>query len=185
MNIYAVPYEEETLAALANLADGVISIGIAKSFPHSKDCYSCFLETTAGNWIEIQASGVDLEFKFEVFPLHARTVTETKMGEQHPLALTAPVTVTPLVADSWIDPTVPTGPTLGSDPVMQFVGQPGSAPSTANAICHYLGGIELVGANGQSLVVATGSFPYSLHVSGFYEDPFFRRNHYVGALGEA
>jgi hypothetical protein len=185
MNTYAVPYERETLAALRRLADGVISIGIAKDFPHSKDCTACYLETAAGSWIQLQATEEGLEFKFEVFPLQARHVTETKMEEQHPLILTSPVTVTPLVADSWLDSTAPTGPTVGSDPVMQFVGQPGSAPSTASAICHYLGGVELVGANGQSLVVATGSFPYSMHVSGFNEDTFFNRNHYVGMPGEA
>ena len=185
MNTYAVPYEKETLAALRKLADGVISIGIAKDFTHFKDCTSCFLETTAGSWIQIQATEAGLEFKFEVFPLHARLVTEMRIDEQHALALASPVTVTPLVADSWLDPTAPTGPTIGSDPVMQFVGQPGSAPSTAIAICHYLGGVELVGANGQSLVIATGSFPYSMHVSGFYEDAFFSRNHYVGVSGEA
>lgn len=185
MNTYAVPYERETLAALRKLADGVTSVGISKDFPHSKSCTSCFLETIGGDWIQIQASEEGLEFKFEVFPVYARQVTEARMDEQSPLVLSAPVTVIPLIADSWLDPTAPTGPTLGSDPVMQFVGQPGSAPSTASAVCHYLGGVELVGANGRSLVVATGSFPYSMHVSGLYEDAFFDRNHYAGISGEA
>jgi hypothetical protein len=180
MSNYAIPYDNETLTALRRLADGVISVGIAKDFPHSNFCTACFLEISAGSWIQIQASEEGLEFKFEVFPLNARHVKETNMGEEYSLALTAPVTVIPLVADSWLDPTAPTGPSLGSDPVMQFVGLPGSAPSTASAVCHYLGGVELVGANGQSLVVATGSFPYSMHVSGLYEDAFFDRNHYAG-----
>ena len=96
------------------------------------------------------------------------------------MMLTAPVDVTPLALDSWMDPTAPTGPTLGSDPVMQFSGRPGSAPATASAVCHYMGGVELRGANGQTLVVATASFPHTLHVSGIYEDKFFDRRDYVG-----
>ena len=185
MNSYVVPHDPETIAALDLLSAGVASIELAKNFSHSKDCFSCCLEIADGRWVQLQATGEDLEFKFEVFPLHGRPVATPRAGEHHALALTAPVKVTPLVTESWLDPAAPTGPTLGSDPVMQFVGQPGSAPDTASATCRYIGGVELAGANGNTLVIATGSFPYSLHVSGFYEDRFFRRGAYVGLLGEA
>ena len=185
MNNYVVPNDPETIDALSLLATGVVSIKLAKDFPHSKDCHSCGLEISGGRWIQLQATGEDLEFKFEVFPLHARRVAAPPIGEHHALALTAPVVVTPLVTESWLDPAAPTGPTLGSDPIAQFVGQPGSAAATANATCRYVGGVQLTGANGSTLVVATGGFPYSLHVSGFYEDRGFRRSDYVGLSDEA
>ena len=185
MNNYVVPNNPETLAALDLLSGGVVSIELAKDFPHSKDCYSCCLEMPDGRWVQLQATGEDLEFKFEVFPLHARAVAAPRTGEHHSLVLAAPVKVIPLATESWLDPAAPTGPTLGSDPIMQFVGVPGSAAATASAKCRYTGGVELVGSNGITLVIATGSFPYSLHVSGFYEDSSFQRSSYVGLPGEA
>jgi len=185
MNSYAIPNDAETIATLRLLSSGVVSIELAKDFPYSKDCHSCCIELADGHWIQLRATGEDLEFKFEVFPLHARLVVAPRTGERHDFVLTAPATVTPLATESWLDSAAPTGPTLGSDPIAQFVGQPGSAPATASATCRYIGGVELVGANGRTLAVATGAFPYSLHVSGFYEDPSFRRNDYVGPPGKA
>jgi hypothetical protein len=185
MKRYLVPNDPETLAALSLLSTGVVSIELAKDFSHSHDCHSCCLELEGGRWIQLQATGEDLEYKFEVFPLHARQVDAPRTGERHAISLTAPVAVTPLATESWLDPIAPTGPTLGSDPVSQFVGLPSSVPSTASASCRYVGGVELKGANGITLVVATGGFPYSLHVSGFYEDRGFRRGDYVALSAEA
>ena len=179
MKRYRIPYDQETLSSLEILKQGVRSIRIAKDFPHSDFCHSCWLQIDETLHIQLQATGEDLAFKFEVFPLSARPVQDSTEGELHPLVLTTPIEVIPLVTDSWLDPAVPVGPTVGADPVAQFVGMPGSAPFTASMVCHYLGGVEIRGSNGNSLLIATGSFPYSLHVSGFYEDPFFNRDSYV------
>lgn len=179
MNAYRITCNPDTLAVLDRLSAGVTTARIGKDFPDSSTCTSCWLRTTSGDWIELQATEEGLEFKFEVFPLTARIVAEPENAERHEMTLTAPVDVAPLVSDSWLDPTAATCPTLGSDPVMQFSGPPDSAPATASAVCHYMGGVELGGANGRKLVIATASFPYALHVSGIYEDRFFNRGHYV------
>jgi hypothetical protein len=55
-----------------------------------------------------------------------------------------------------------------------------SAAGMATATCSYLGGVELVGVEGISAVVATAAFPVHLHVTGLSEDPVFRRENDVG-----
>ena len=66
------------------------------------------------------------------------------------------------------------------NPVTQFSGQMGSAASMATATCSYLGGVDPVGVDGTSAVVATAAFPVHLHVTGLSEDPFFGRENYAG-----
>ena len=179
MNRYSIPHDPNTLATLGHLAIGVTAIGFAKDFPHFNSCTACLLQMTDGRWIELVANGEDLEFKFEVFSLVARAVPAPRMDEHHTISLSSPINVTPLETESWLDPAAPIDhPTLGSDPVMQFVGHPGSTPGTASATCRYLRGVELIGANGTALVIATASFPYHMHVSGYYEDQFFHRAAY-------
>jgi hypothetical protein len=182
MNCYEIPRDPETLATLELLSSGVKAIGFVKDFPHFKSCSACLLQLLDGSWVELVASDESLEFKFEVFPLVARVVAAPNENEQHAISLAGPVGVTPLETESWIDPGAPVDhPTLGSDPVAQFVGLPGTVPDSASATCRYLGGVELIGANGNSLVIATASFPYHMHVSGYYEDQFFDRAAYRSA----
>lgn len=179
MNHYTVPHDQEALAALQHLSAGVVAIGFAKDFPDFKSCTACFLQTPDRVWVELAARGEDLEFKFEVFSLAARVVATPRIDEQRTISLSKPISVTPLETESWLDPAAPIDqPTLGSDPVMQFVGYPGTAPDTASATCRYLGGVELTGANGCALVIATANFPYNMHVSGYYEDQSFDRAAY-------
>jgi len=185
MNHYSVPVDQETLAALYELRSGVISAATFKDFPHFAQCSAICLELADGRWIALQAQGEDLEFKFEVFALQARIAERPGHMEHHSIELAAPVTVTPLLTESWLDPSLPTGPTIGSDPIVQCVGVSGSAPATASATCRYLGGVELKAADGSALVVATGGFPYTLHVTGLSEDSGFSRSDYSALPAEA
>lgn len=186
MKRYAVPHDPATICVLNMLAGGVVSAAISISQSPSPLCFSLSLELPNGSWVVLDAPSVDLEFKFEVFTLAARLAAEPDAGEPISLSLQAPVTVTPLRTESWLDPGVPIDfPTVGSDPVMQFIGAPGAAPPTASCTCEYLGGVELVGSDGTSIVLATGSFPCSLHVSGLCEDSYFDRSSYIAWSPEA
>jgi hypothetical protein len=185
MNRYSVPPEDETLNVLRLLKQGVTSVSFRKDFPSSPWPNQCQLQLADGRYVLLEAGGEDLEFKFEVFPLYARLASSVEATDASDLAFEAPVAVTLLETESWLDPAAPTGETLGTNAVSQFNGSPGSAPSTASATCRYFGGVELIGASGKRLVIATGSFPYSMHVEGVYEDQFFNRADYVRLRAEA
>ncbi|GEM_PF-2059275 len=179
MNRYSIPLEEETLTALQDLSAGVVSIGFAKAHPHFKTCQGCFLQTPAGRWIELYATGQDLDVRFEVFTLTARVVDAPRLCEQRAILLPAPLKIMLLETESWLDPSAPIAhPTLGDDPIMQRYDRPGSTPETATVSCRYLGGVELTTANGDHLVIATAIFPYDMHVSGYYEAKPFDRDWY-------
>lgn len=185
MNSYNLPPDPETLAALRLLAGGIVSAASYRAFPHFAKCSQLYLECTDGRWVEIAAFGEDLEFKFEVFTLHARPAERINPTKSHDLVLRAPVEVTPLLTESWLDPALPTGPTLGSDPILQCVASPGSASQTASAVCRYLGGVRLRDSGGRTFFVTTSGFPYDLHVTGISDDPEFREVDYVAVGHEA
>jgi hypothetical protein len=185
MNLYAVPLPSNTLDALQLLTLGVKGMSVYKDLPTIEWPSACYLELTDGRFVRLEATSEDLEFKFEVFPLIATVKSEAKASQRVDIHIRPPVKVTPLLTESWLDPGAPTGKTLGSNPVAQFVGKPGTAALTASAKCRYVGAVEITGSNGTSIVVATGGFPFSMHVPGFYEDPCFRREDYVAYLGGA
>ena len=149
-------------------------------------CSSCELESVNGDLICVYAGQKDLEFKFEAFPLEAAVVTDAKANESLAVRLSGPVEVMLLETELWFDPTIPTeGATVGSNPVVVGNSAPGQSPPSATAICNYVGAVELRAANGESLMLATGSFPLTLHVGGFYEDSYFERTQYSHVGSEA
>lgn len=182
MNRYTLEPDPRTLTTLEWLAEGVVSAASYRAFPHFARCERLFLQCADGRWVELAACGEDLEFKFEVFTLIAQPAEHMDPNERHDLVLSAPLQVAPLLTESWLEPAQPTGPTLGSNPVAQFIGAPGSAPESASAVCRYLGGVRLRDARGVDVVVATASFPYDLHVTGISNDPEFCQSSYE-ALG--
>jgi hypothetical protein len=187
MNVYAVPPEQGVVDVVALLGEGIEAVGVMKDFPSSPLPSQCYLKLADGRVVQLEATQADLEFKFEVFPIFASVQSSARPTDQLRIRLDPPVRVTLLQTESWLDPSAPT-PTeglVGSDPIAQFVGRPGSVPSSASATCRYVGAIEMTGSNGATLLVATGTFPYSLHVLGFYEDPHFSREHYVPFADEA
>nr|WP_162486338.1 hypothetical protein [Stenotrophomonas acidaminiphila] len=181
MNSYDLAPDPETLATLHRLKHGVVSAATCRTFPHLAMCTQLFLQCADGRWIELSAHGEDLEFKFEVFTLHVRPAERMNPTAHHELLLTAPVEVIPLLTEDWLDPAIPSGSTLGSDPIIQCTGAPGSAPFSARAVCRYLGGVRFRDAKGVVLHVATSSFPYDLHITGISDDREFRMENYVVA----
>jgi hypothetical protein len=140
------------------------------------------LEATDGSVVHVFPSQQDLEFKFEVFPLGISVEAPPTDGVKwRPVALAAPVKVTLLETEEWLDPDVPCDGALGQDPIMQCQGAVGTASRSAKAVCRYIGGIELIGANGRSMFIATASFPYTLHVESIAEDERVSRANYRSA----
>jgi hypothetical protein len=179
MNRYNLEPDPETLATLQRLTKGVVAAASYRAFPHFAKCSQLYLQCTDGRWIELAACGEDLEFKFEVFTLHVRPAERMNPTQHHNIILTGPVEVTPLLTEDWLDPAVPSGPTLGRNRVVQCGGAPGSASSSATAVCRYLGGVRLRDARGAILFVASSSFPEDLHVTGISDDPEFRESNYL------
>jgi hypothetical protein len=179
MNTYAVPPDRETQNTLGRLSVGVRAVGVMRDIPQLPGCSYCEIETTDGTLIHVFPTSSDLEFKFEVFPLQARVAPQSKTSERRTIEISAPVQVSLLETHSWLDPGAPTGQTLGSNPVAQFIGRLSQVPAQASASCNYVGAVEIRGSNGVVFVIATGSFPYTMHVQGFYEDQHFRREDYA------
>lgn len=179
MNTYALHPDSETQAALARLAVGVRAVGVVRDLPQLLGCSCCEVEASDGTLVHLFPTSSDLEFKFEVFPLRAELAPKSAASERRVMELSSPVEVSLLETTSWLDAGAATGKTLGSNPVAQFIGRPNEVPSTARASCTYVGAVELRGANGFVFVVATGSFPYTLHAQGFYEDLHFHREDYA------
>jgi hypothetical protein len=140
------------------------------------------LEVADGSIVHIFPSQQDLESKFEVFPLGI-SVEAPRLDrvEWKPAILAAPVAVTLQETDEWLDPDVPCEGAMGENPIIQCQGVSGSASRSATAVCRYIGGIELTGANGRTMFIATASFPYTLHVEGIAEDERVSRANYRSA----
>lgn len=183
MNFYNVPLKSETLEVLQCLKGGFKAVSVTKSLPTDAWPNACYLELWNGSFVKLSASEVGLEYKFEVFLLLAEIKSEVNTSDRIEMICTSPVLVLPLQTDSWLDPAAPTGETVGMNPIAQFTGAPCTVPSTASACCRYVGAVELKGANGLQLIIATGCFPYSMHVPGFFEDPYFYRGDYIPYLG--
>lgn len=170
MNVYSVPPSRETIDTLRAIEGGVRRVGIVKGHAAHPGCAACLVETVDGSIVHLSPSQHDLEFKFEVFPLEAKIAESEGDIEWGGINLIAPVTVSLLQTEEWLDPSVPCGKTVGENPIMQCQGVPGSAPNSATAVCRYVGGVSLLGKDGVSLFIATASFPYTLHVQGIAED---------------
>lgn len=165
MNRYHSPLAKEVRIALLEARNGIRRI--ATSFPGVGQVY---LELTDGRWLCVRADQVDLEARFEVFPIGASIESskpDTKVEAEYLLA--PPVGVTELETEDWLDPVVACGETLGCNPVAQFQDLPGRATATASAVCRYVSGVRFDGSNGRSVVIATLAFPYSIYCSVFPE----------------
>ena len=181
MNLHRITATSETLEALQRLKNGVVGIRVVPGHPMHPGCTSCTVEAADGTVVKVFPYECYLEHRFEVFPLQAEIVVAGEKIEHASVDLAAPVAVTLHETEEWLDPSVPTGETLGSNPIMQCQGPPGSTSKSAIAACRYVGGVELRGSNGQSVFLATATSPYSLHVQGRAEDKRFNRHAYLPA----
>lgn len=137
------------------------------------------VELADGQWLIIGAEGKDLEFKFEVFPITVELADRPHTSTlKCSVDMPAPVAVSLLETEDWLDPSVECEGALGSNPIAQCQGRPGAAPPAAPASCHYVGGVQFSAATGV-LVVATLGFPYSCYCSAFPQGAIFDRNLYV------
>ena len=179
MRSYLVPASEELRLLLQCLEGGVARVGVRPNHPAHPGCAGCAIESSDGLIIEIFPEQSDLEFKFEVFPIGAsQGQAETGDIKWTDVDLSAPVTVSLLETEDWLDSEIPCKNAIGGSPIMQCQGDIGSAPPSADAVCRYVGGVELIGANGPSIFIATGAFPFTLHVAGIAEDRDVQRQHY-------
>ena len=186
MKCYDLSNDDKTINALKMLANGVIAIKVGEPGPASLNASRCYLQLSDGRWTDVQTTGEDLEYMFEVFPVYASIVDAPNDDGKITLDLTAPVMVDVLVTESWLEPSQPFPGMLGRGPsYAQFIGRAENIPDTATAKCRYIGGVELTGANGETLTIASGSDIYTVHISGFNEDPGFNRECYVSIEDEA
>jgi hypothetical protein len=181
MNFYEIPVPSDR-HLLSRLSAGVVRVGVFPAHQRNPGCSWCVLEPVHGSKVRIFPSQQDLEFKFEVFPLGiSGEIPHPDRIVWRSLMIEGPVTTTLLYTEEWLDPEIRCGPSYGQNPIMQCQGPIGSAPPSATAVCRYVGGVELVGANGRSIFIATGSFPFTLHVGDVTEDERTVRQHYCGA----
>lgn len=170
MNVYCLPIAAEVHNALQEARIGVLHVATSPFGTNVPGVGTVYLELTDGRYLAVQADQHDLEARFEVFPIHASIETSRPKAElEAQWTLEPPVLVTELETEDWLDPTVTCGETLGSNPIMQLQGLPGSASTSATAVCKYVSGVRFVGSNGRSVVVATLAFPYSVYCSVFPE----------------
>jgi hypothetical protein len=170
MNFYRLPITDECRGALREARNGVVSVATSPFGAGVPGVGPVYLHLTDGRFLTLQADQRDLEAKFEVFPISASVESfspRTKLASEW--LLEPPVQVIELETEDWLDPTFPCGVTLGSNPIMQLQGLPGSATSSATAVCKYVSGARFQGSNGKSVVVATLAFPYSVYCSVFPE----------------
>jgi hypothetical protein len=181
MKHYALPIAAEDIAALEVLRAGVSNIGVIGRAKGLEGVFGCVLEATSGEVVELRARQQDLEYKFEVFPISAKTGASLAQAEElQPFLLAPPVQLLLLQTEDWLDPEVPCEGAIGQNPIMQCQGRPGQAPSSAIAACQYVGGVELRGNNGSALTVATLPFPYAIHVSAIQGTGTLAQEAYIG-----
>lgn len=138
------------------------------------------VELANGQWLVIGAEGKDLEAKLEVFPFAAGLADRPHASTlECSVDMPAPVSVSFLETEDWLDPTVECSGALGSNPIPQCQGRPGTAPPAASASCHYVGGFRFFSATGVQLVVAKLAFPYSSYCSAFPQRAIFDSKLYV------
>ena len=170
MNTYRLTVAKEVRLALLEATIGVVRIATTPFGPRVPGVGSVYLELFNGRWLCVEADQRDLEARFEVFPITASIEASkptTKLEIEY--LLEPPVSVTELETEDWLDPTTACGPTFGSIPIAQFQDLPGTATATASAKCNYVSGVRFEGSNGESVVIATLGFPYSVYCSIFPE----------------
>ena len=182
MRSYDIELPETALATLAATRGGVVRIGVSGRAVGFEGFFGCEIELASGEFIAVGADQRDLEYKFEVFPITASFAAERCATETKEVALTAPVAVTLLRTQDWLDSGIPCVGAIGSNPILQCQGAPGHAPDTAVAACTYFGGVEFLGANGNSLRVATLPFPYAIYVSCFESGAIDPQNYTIEIL---
>jgi hypothetical protein len=179
MREYAIPFDAKTVEALRHLRRGVFGIAIVDGRNPVVDGFRrCFLKLDDGQFVQLTATQVDLEFKFEVFPIAACVVATCAENTDTKFRLDTPVTISLLQTEEWLDPDIECKDAVGTNPIAQCRGLPGSAPNRAIAACRYIGGIELRENGGASLTIATTDWPLSIHVSGFRRSGTFCRDAY-------
>lgn len=179
MRSYSLPASQSTLDTVGRSASDVARIGICPGHSAHPGCDYCVLETSSGSRIGVFAGQHDLEHRFEVFPIEvAPDPVVPDDTEWHHLSLHAPIRVSLLRTEDWLDPSIPCDGALGRNPVAQLQGKPGSAPASAIAACQYVGGLEFEGSGAKSIFIATATFPLTLHVSGLAEDSGIDREDY-------
>lgn len=177
--MYSLQSTPETLSALQSLETGVVGLAIIRGHPAHPGCWGCVLETSQGAYIKVYASEAMPAHRFEVFPLAAKLLdTCPESAIRHSVFLSAPVLVTPLSTQEWLDPLLLCPGAMGQNPIMQCKGPPGSAPSSASQTCTYVGGIKVRGANDAEIFIATANFPLTIHVQGLAEDPDLDQDDY-------
>jgi hypothetical protein len=170
MNVYSLPIAKETHIALLEATNGVRKVATSPFGTKVPGVGTVYLELFDGRWLSVHADQHDLGARFEVFPIAASLVSSrpaTKLEAEY--ALEAPVLVTELETEDWLDPSTPCGQTFGSNPIAQFQDLPGMASESASAKCNYVSGVRFAGSNGRSVVVATLAFPYAMYCSVFPE----------------
>ena len=179
MRSYSVPAPEELRNLQQHLVGGLARVGIRRGHAAHPGCALCSLESSDGAFIEVYPDQSDLEFKFEVFPIGvSRGRTRPDDLNWTNVGFSAPVMVSLLETEEWLDPEIQCKDAIGENPILQNQGIVGSAPPSAVAVCRHIGSVELVGANGRNIFIATAPFPLTLHVSGLAEDKDVQRKHY-------
>ena len=180
MTVHSLAMLEKDRAVLQAVRNGVVGVGIFHGHPRHPGCASCLLTLTSKQVVRFRPGQKDVAQRFEVFPISVEMASAALSPDaQHNIVLSSPVGIWLLETEDWLDPTVRVEGALGESPVMQTQGAPGSRPNTATVTCQYVGGVKLVGANGAELVIATLSFPYTLHVGAFTNESGFNMEAYA------
>lgn len=186
MSHFEIALGHETMDALISLKMGVVEVAISGRMMANGRSYGasiCTLELADGRFVELSATQVDLNFKwFEVFPLQAVFTTQPRIEERKAIEFGTSIKVSILKTEEWLEPSSVAeadGLMGNSEGAMtQFSSRPGMVPKTALATCTFCGGVELSGANGKTLIIATLPSPYEIHISEFSGVGEIQRDHY-------
>lgn len=180
MNQYSLNVPDSVVEALRCAQAGIRRV-LSSPFGARVPGVGCVeVELANGQWLVISTDGKDLEFKFEVFPITAEVADRPHTSTlECSVDMPAPVSVSFLETEDWLDPSVECNGAIGSNPIAQCQGRPGTAPPGAPASCQYVGGVRFSSATGVQLVVATLAFPCSFYCSVFPQGAIFDSNLYV------
>jgi hypothetical protein len=166
MRRYTVDTPESLFEALRSSHSGIRRVVTSPFGPNVPGVGIVHLELADDRWLAIAAGREGLESRFEVFPITVALADRPVSSDlEASLDMSAPVSFSVLETEDWLDPSVKCNGALGSDPIAQCQGYPGTAPPTASASCRYAGGVRFCSADGARLMVATLAFPYSLYCS--------------------
>lgn len=167
MNAYETHLSATALAALSEVAAGIVRVGVSEHQLNGNGFYGCEIGLASGKIIRIDARDEGLEYRFEVFPITANELAACELTAVLDYPLAAPVSVQLLYTQEWLDPCIPCEGAMGRDSIMVCQGRPGQAPANAIAACTYVGGVRFLGADGRRLTIATLGSPFAMHVSCF------------------